>query len=439
MKTIRSWKPTMKTLLSSAILLSFLWSLELNLALAQAAPAPGLPDPNEVPPLGDLPTPTADEPIGLPTTGGRFGGGGVGGGGVVGAGQPGGYYPTATKAYGYHGASAGPAVIIQFSQSDPRSVDTLQEDLNVMSLLLQKKIEQTFGENSPTYRMGIPLLLQPGQRGIESLFLDGFGAVFTLNVNFPLVPPPASKAKERDSTTGSDDWDRARKELYGARETEEQMNPYGPNALPYDAGQVDALKRALLDSLRNAANIRGLKPEDWVVVSVFGTEGVEAGPATSQTPGRTAAPEQEAQQEQVNNSAQQAFYYKLMMERYHILPPGASPTPPTAGGFGGGGGGSGGTTRRPGGEASASDTAPPGAGASWSVSTSGVRTGRETVLIVRVRKSDAESFAKGKMNLDQFEQKATVSAYLGPSTHGSGAFWSGGAYPSRYQRFPAAR
>src|SRR5881394_3316857 len=53
---------------------------------------------------------------------------------------------------------------------------------------------------------------------------------------------------------------------------------------------------------------------------------------SSQTPGLTAAPEQEAQQEQVNNSAQQAFYYKLMMERYHIMPPGASPTQPTEGG-----------------------------------------------------------------------------------------------------------
>jgi len=53
---------------------------------------------------------------------------------------------------------------------------------------------------------------------------------------------------------------------------------------------------------------------------------------TSQTPGLTAAPEQETQQEQVNTSAQQAFYYKLMMERYHILPPGASPPTTTEGG-----------------------------------------------------------------------------------------------------------
>ena len=48
-------------------------------------------------------------------------------------------------------------------------------------------------------------------------------------------------------------------------------------------------------------------------------------------------------------------------------------------------------------------------------------------------------FAKGKMNFDQFEQKATIAAYLGPATHGSGAFWSGGSYPSRYERAPVAR
>src|SRR6059036_1277742 len=55
---------------------------------------------------------------------------------------------------------------------------------------------------------------------------------------------------------------------------------------------------------------------------------------TSQTPGLTAAPEQEGEQQQdADRMRQQQFYYKLMMERYHILPPGAAPTtPPTEGG-----------------------------------------------------------------------------------------------------------
>jgi len=375
----------MKTLSSTTILLSLLWALNLNLALAQRAPAPASPEPNEVPQPGVLPTPSADEPTG----GGGFGGGGGAGRSGSAATRSGSYYPADTKVYGYHAASAGPAVIIQFSESDPRSVDTLQEDLNVMSLLLQKKIEYAFGENSPTYRMGIPLLVRAGQRGIESLFLDGFGAVFTVNVNFPLVPPPASNVKESDNTTGSDDWDKARKELYGARETEEPIHPYGPSALPYDAEQVGALKRALLDSLKNAANIRGLKPDEWVVVTVFGTEGVEAGPGA-------------------------------------------------AGTSGGGAGGVGGATRRPGGRGSASQTALLDLGTS-SVGTSAARTGRGTVLTVRVRKSDAESFGKGKMNLDQFEQKAAIATYLGPASHGSGPFWRGGSFPGQYQVAPAAR
>src|SRR6266487_4492669 len=155
MKIIRSRKPTMKTCLSTAILLSFLWSSDLNPALAQPVPAPVLSDPNEVPPPGVLPTPPADEATGVPSTGRRVGGGGGGGfsgggqgggvfdiprvhvsgagaGGGVGAGQIAANYSADTKAYGYHAASVGPAFIIQFSESDPQSVDTLQEDLNVM-------------------------------------------------------------------------------------------------------------------------------------------------------------------------------------------------------------------------------------------------------------------------------------------------------------------
>ena len=58
--------------------------------------------------------------------------------------------------------SSGSGAIIQFSEPDPRGVDELQEDLNVMSLLLQKKLEEAVGENSLTYRMGIPMLLRSG-------------------------------------------------------------------------------------------------------------------------------------------------------------------------------------------------------------------------------------------------------------------------------------
>jgi len=213
--------------------------------------------------------------------------------------------------------------------------------------------------------------------------------VFSVNVNFPLVAPPAAKAKEPDNETGSDDWDKARKELYGVRETEETANPYGASALPYDARQVGALKRALLEALKNAANIRGLKSEEWIVATVFGAGNVDTGSGMAGSPG-------------------------------------------------GGGGGAGGTTGRPG---SASNVTHQDA-ALLKLIAIGMpvsRTGRGTVLTVRVRKSDAEYFAKGKTNFDQFEQKATIAAYLGPATHGSSAFFRGRSYPDNYQEAPVAR
>ena len=391
MKMIRSPKPTMKTSLSTAIFLSVLWAFNHHVALAQPATAPILPDPNEAPPPGVLPTPSAELPTEGPTTGRRFGGGGGGGIGVPG--QSGAYYSADAKAYGYHAPPVGRPAIIEFSEPDPHSVDTLQEDLNVMSLLFAKKLEDAVGENSPTYRMGIPLLLRSAKRGIESLYIDGFGALFTVNVNFPVVPPPAIKAKENNHTTGSDDWDKARKELYGGGQTEEPMNLYGRGAAPYDAEQVGALKRALLEAMKNAANIRGLKAEEWVVATVFGGESVETGPGM-------------------------------------------------AGGSGGGGGGGGATTGRSRAGGGASNVTPQEAAGLLELISLGAavsRTGRATVLNVRVRKADAESFAKGKLTFDQFEQKATIAAYLGSATHGSGAFWRTGASPGGYQVAPVAR
>src|SRR5439155_11056340 len=166
-------------------------------ALAQQVHAT-TPSAPEAPPTAGVAPPAWNEPADALTTGG--GGGGFGGPGVARGVFDGphvaGFYSANTPRYGYHGASAGFPTTVHFSQPDPKSEDALQEDLNVMSLLLQKKLEEAVGENSPTYGMGIPLLLRSGQRSVESLYLDGFGVLFTLSVNFPLVAPPASRAKD---------------------------------------------------------------------------------------------------------------------------------------------------------------------------------------------------------------------------------------------------
>ena len=53
---------------------------------------------------------------------------------------------------------------------------------------------------------------------------------------------------------------------------------------------------------------------------------------------------------------------------------------------------------------------------------------RQTVLTLRVNKSDVDSYAKGKLNLDEFQKRARTTAYVsgaggtsfGPSINGFG-------------------
>jgi hypothetical protein len=51
---------------------------------------------------------------------------------------------------------------------------------------------------------------------------------------------------------------------------------------------------------------------------------------------------------------------------------------------------------------------------------------RGTIMTIRVRKSDADAFAKGKSTLDDFRKKARIAAYVGNSDTGASAFGFGG-------------
>ena len=63
--------------------------------------------------------------------------------------------------------------------------------------------------------------------------------------------------------------------------------------------------------------------------------------------------------------------------------------------------------------------------------------GRGTVLIVRVKKSDAEAFAKGEMNWEQFQRKSTINAYVGAAREG--AAWRSSSYAPGYNMAPMPR
>jgi len=120
--------------------------------------------------------------------------------------------------------------------------------------------------------MGIDVFFAPSSNPMRSLYLEGYGALFLLNVGIPLLPPPAKAEPQKEKSPVDSNWDQARQELYGQRT--EGKTVTGP-VKEYSEEKVNRLKDALLEALKNATNIRNLKPNDSVTVCVFG--GASAG------------------------------------------------------------------------------------------------------------------------------------------------------------------
>jgi len=117
-----------------------------------------------------------------------------------------------------------------------------------------------YGEDSPDQRRN----------------LEGYGAVFFLEVAFPLLPPPKKTEEVKAKPPVSSEWEEARRKLDAARSPEPRVNGVFRNnrgGFEYDADKVDRLKDDLLDSLKNASHIRDLKPEESITVVVTGSSG----------------------------------------------------------------------------------------------------------------------------------------------------------------------
>jgi hypothetical protein len=158
----------------------------------------------------------------------------------------------------------------------------ISEDLAIMSRILQKAAGK--GTRHP-FTWVAPNALHFG-RDLDAIYLTGYGALFLLSVDFPLVPPsePVEKASKATDPT----WERTRHELSsggaGARfEWRSSLKP-----LLFDAGdpreyresRLKELREQLIEAFRHAANIRGLRPEDELAIAVTGPV---AGPSDAES------------------------------------------------------------------------------------------------------------------------------------------------------------
>ena len=181
---------------------------------------------------------------------------------------------------GLRGGDGNRTLVLPAGGDAPESLAESHEDLAVMSRILNKAVAKESRRGSMRFSFSM------GDTGgnLDAMYLEGYGAVFLLNADFPLVAPPSpvavkAPAKEEDAT-----WERTKRELRGGeRRVEEDAFGFGggggagggswssdDDQPKYEAEKVESLKRRLLGTFRHGKNLRALKENEHLTVIVFG-------------------------------------------------------------------------------------------------------------------------------------------------------------------------
>ncbi|EEF62485.1 hypothetical protein [Pedosphaera parvula] len=163
----------------------------------------------------------------------------------------------------------GGSLVIRSGDVDPKSISTIEEDMNVMSRILEKAAEKR-GVDEMRRVMGVRLSTFGDE--LKNMQIENYGVIFLVKVNFPLSGPPEHIAESKPNQQTNSAWEEAKREVYGQRRgvtvDEFQAVPGKPPEEQYNPKRVDELKESLVNALKNASNIRGLKEDDSVTVVV---------------------------------------------------------------------------------------------------------------------------------------------------------------------------
>ena len=223
-------------------------------------------------------------------------------------------------------------------QAGKGAMEADQEDWQIMERILEKAVNQ---RDEGKQAMGIAVRMPfKGFGEPRNVYLEGYGALFFLDVGFPLMPPATVKEDSQPKDTTKAEWEEAKRELNHPAEpfvfNWSESGGLRPPREEYSADRVEELKKNMLIALKNAAHIKALKSDETVTVIVTGA--TPAGKVkTKNKPGTDANPNPPSQRENDEK--------------------------------------------------------------------------RVARLLVRAKKSDAESFLKDKLSLEDFRRKATVFVY----------------------------
>lgn len=199
--------------------------------------------------------------------------------------------------FGLSGPAASRLLVIPGSGERKAPISQTRAELAIMSRLLTKAANPESNARA-NFRFDFGGVSFGEHRELDALYLDGYGAVFLIDVDYPLVAPPKLAATTGKDTNATDAaWEAARREVTGVPAPGERgrsgvrtftlgnlqagMGRYGfgggtaggggaPPEVEYQADRVKQLTDRLIGALRHASNIKSMSPTDKLVVHVHG-------------------------------------------------------------------------------------------------------------------------------------------------------------------------
>jgi hypothetical protein len=255
--------------------------------------------------------------------------------------------------------------VIPSGQINTEELLKINEDMNIMTKILEGNLEQA-GINILNGIGYTSFMTSSRLKPIQRLYLQGYGALFMANVDFPLSAPPDANAQKDQTTKDNTDrvWEQTRQQIYQPQTAviSRRFNNASPSAteVQYDAQKVEKLKTTLIQSLKHASNIRVLKADESMILSITGSGISTKIIAKIQMDDGKTVVRYEANGRQIERLYNTGEWPDLSLEQ----------------------------------------TAP-------------------TVLVIRAKKADIDAFAKNELNVEQFRQLVQIISYplLGGKTN----------------------
>jgi hypothetical protein len=167
-------------------------------------------------------------------------------------------------------------LVIPAQEMTPETYDRIVDDLSIMNRIIEKSTRM-MGDMGRLYGavlggpgdIATPRILRASGGRPRPMFIGGYGAVFSLTVDFPLLPPPEAPEPNQAAEKIDPMWAQAQQELQDPQAAL-RLQRGTPQGRAYRAEAVETLRTTLIGLLKHATNIRDLGPDAWVTILVQG-------------------------------------------------------------------------------------------------------------------------------------------------------------------------